>query len=84
MPVRSDISKHFVAARMHHRFCLGELAPVLAFADGGVVRSEFAHGTVPDQIKARIAHVADHHLVVLHDGQGQDAGHAAPGFIPLR
>ena len=34
MPVRSDISKYFVAARMHHRFRFGKLAPVFAFADG--------------------------------------------------
>ena len=78
--LRAHIAKDFVAPRVQHGFLFGQFARVFVFAHRRMVGGQLADGAVPDQVEARIAHVADGDLAVFHHRQGEHARHAAPIF----
>src|ERR1022692_3772919 len=63
---RAHVPEYLVAPRVQHGLLFGELAGVFVLADRRMIRRELANRAVPDQIKPRVAHMADHHLARVH------------------
>ena len=75
---RTNVAKDFIAARVAHGFGFGDLAPIFALADRRMVVSDLFDFAWTEQVKTRIAHMADGHDIVLDQSESEHAGHTCP------
>ena len=80
---RTYVAKNLVPPRVHHGLLHRQFAGVLLLADWRVIGGQLTDRSVPDEVQAGIANVADRHGILVGYRECQHAGHSIPVGVGL-